>query len=131
MKTRIVIFVKQRFLMVISCVCDCRFLMLFQKGPESDLVVGNRRGSAVGALVDPRRVDLIAGLGETTGKPTFERVLERMKRNPKGREVLLDRPRVNSNNVGHAWDLPENTFGVAYAKFMGSRNFSPDDRPPV
>ncbi|EHA8591874.1 putative Ubiquinone biosynthesis protein COQ4, mitochondrial [Cocos nucifera] len=27
--------------------------------------------------------------------------------------------------------MPENTFGWAYARFMGSRNFSPDDRPPV
>ncbi|KAI3496449.1 hypothetical protein L1887_38813 [Cichorium endivia] len=88
-------------------------------------------GSAVGSLMDPRRADLIAALGETTGKPAFERVLERMKRNPEGREILLDRPRVISKNVGHAWDLPENTFGAAYAKFMGSRNFSPDDRPPV
>ncbi|CAI9265746.1 unnamed protein product [Lactuca saligna] len=88
-------------------------------------------GSAVGALVDPRRADLIAALGETTGKPAFQRVLQRMKSNPQGREILLDRPRVISKNVGHAWDLPENTFGAAYAKFMGSRNFSPDDRPPV
>ncbi|XP_076902691.1 ubiquinone biosynthesis protein COQ4 homolog, mitochondrial-like [Bidens hawaiensis] len=87
-------------------------------------------GSAVGALVDPRRADLIAALGETTGKPAFERVLKRMKRHPR-RQILLDRPRVLSSNVGHAWDLPENTFGAAYAKFMGSRNFSPDDRPPV
>lgn len=54
-----------------------------------------------------------------------------MKRNPEGRAVLLERPRVISANVGHAWDLPPNTFGAAYAKFMGSRNFSPDDRPPV
>ena len=46
-------------------------------------------GSAVGALVDPRRADLIAALGETTGKPAFERVLERMKRNPEGRVRLL------------------------------------------
>ncbi|XP_065875425.1 ubiquinone biosynthesis protein COQ4 homolog, mitochondrial [Euphorbia lathyris] len=88
-------------------------------------------GSAVGALVDPRRADLIAALGETTGKPAFERVLERMKRSPEGRAVLLERPRVLSANVGHAWDLPANTFGAAYARFMGSRNFSPDDRPPV
>lgn len=42
-------------------------------------------GSAVGALLDPRRADLIAALGETTGKPAFERVLERMKRSPEGR----------------------------------------------
>ncbi|KAK2967790.1 hypothetical protein RJ640_008010 [Escallonia rubra] len=138
-------------------------------------------GSAVGALLDPRRADLIAALGETTGKPAFERVLARMKSSPEGRvslvfisfsdantkaymilplmavfvlglsenhilsaiayasptatalsqAVLLERPRVISANVGHAWDLPENSFGAAYAKFMGSRNFSPDDRPPV
>ncbi|TXG56641.1 hypothetical protein EZV62_017954 [Acer yangbiense] len=127
-------------------------------------------GSAVGALLDPRRADLIAALGETTGKPAFESVLERMKRSPEGRikrqlfpvpsdeirpwktlvleifpmlscwlaisisllsAVLLERPRVISAKVGHAWDLPPNTFGAAYARFMGSRNFSPDDRPPV
>lgn len=46
-------------------------------------------------------------------------------------EVLLERPRVITSQVSHAWDMPENTFGSAYAKFMGSRNFSPDDRPPV
>ncbi|XP_021718380.1 ubiquinone biosynthesis protein COQ4 homolog, mitochondrial-like [Chenopodium quinoa] len=88
-------------------------------------------GSAVGALVDPRRADLIAALGETTGKLAFEKVLERMKRSQEGKAILLERPRIISANVGHAWDLPENTFGAAYAKFMGSRNFSPDDRPPV
>ncbi|KAI3885574.1 hypothetical protein MKX03_009272 [Papaver bracteatum] len=88
-------------------------------------------GSAFGALMDPSRADLIAALGETTGKPAFERVLERMKNNPEGRAMLLERPRVISPYVGHAWDLPENTFGAAYARFMGSRNFSPDDRPPV
>jgi len=42
-------------------------------------------GSAVGALLDPRRADLIAALGETTGKPAFEKVLQRMKSSPEGR----------------------------------------------
>lgn len=42
-------------------------------------------GSALGALMDPRRADLIAALGETTGKPAFQRVLERMKNSPEGR----------------------------------------------
>ncbi|KAJ8900446.1 hypothetical protein K2173_025223 [Erythroxylum novogranatense] len=88
-------------------------------------------GSAIGALLDPRRADLIAALGETTGKPAFERVLQRMKKSPEGREVLLERPRVISAQVAHAWDLPANTFGAAYARFMGSRNFCPDERPPV
>nr|ACU18081.1 unknown [Glycine max] len=88
-------------------------------------------GSTVGALLDPRRADLIAALGETTGKHAFERVLQRMKSSPEGRALLLERPRVVCAKVGHAWDLAANTFGAAYARFMGSRNFSPDDRPPV
>ncbi|XP_068654599.1 ubiquinone biosynthesis protein COQ4 homolog, mitochondrial [Aristolochia californica] len=88
-------------------------------------------GSAFGALMDPRRADLIAALGETTGKPAFQRVLDQMKRSSEGRAVLLEQPRVVYANVAHAWDLPEGTFGAAYARFMGSRNFSPDDRPPV
>lgn len=46
-------------------------------------------GSAVGALMDPRRADLIAALGETTGKPAFERVLGRMKRSPEGKVSFL------------------------------------------
>ncbi|KAK1326831.1 hypothetical protein QJS10_CPA01g00118 [Acorus calamus] len=54
-----------------------------------------------------------------------------MKSSPEGRDVLLERSRVISANVAHAWHLPEHTFGAAYARFMGSHNFSPDDRPPV
>lgn len=42
-------------------------------------------GSAFGALLDPRRADLIAALGETTGKPAFERVLQRMNSSAEGR----------------------------------------------
>ena len=41
------------------------------------------------SIFDPRKADLIAALGETTGKPAFERVLEIMKRSPKGRVRLL------------------------------------------
>lgn len=49
-------------------------------------------GSAFGALLDPRRADLIAALGETTGKPAFQRVLERMRRSPEGRVSPSPRP---------------------------------------
>lgn len=41
-------------------------------------------GSALGALMDPRRADLIAALGETTGKPAFQNTLYRMKRSQEG-----------------------------------------------
>lgn len=33
--------------------------------------------------------------------------------------------------VAHAWDMEEGTFGQAYARFMGDRNFLAGDRPPV
>lgn len=42
-------------------------------------------GSALGALMDPRRADLIAALGETTGKPAFQWVLQRMKNSSEGK----------------------------------------------
>ncbi|XP_024399347.1 ubiquinone biosynthesis protein COQ4 homolog, mitochondrial isoform X2 [Physcomitrium patens] len=88
-------------------------------------------GSAVGAFINPARADFVAALGETTGGPAFHLILERMKASPEGQQILNERPRVIASQVQHAWDMPENTFGGAYAKFMGSRNFSPDDRPPV
>ncbi|KAG6557578.1 hypothetical protein Mapa_000854 [Marchantia paleacea] len=88
-------------------------------------------GSAVGAALNPARADLVAALGETTGGPAFQRILKKMRSSPEGRRVLADRPRVTSAAMGPAWDMPPNTFGAAYAKFMGDRNFSPDDRPPV
>lgn len=81
--------------------------------------------------MDPSRADLVAALGETTGSLAFRNMLARMKNNREGRRILARCPRVTSASVGHAWDLPDNTFGAAYAKFMGKRNFSPDDRPPV
>ncbi|KAK7355736.1 hypothetical protein VNO80_14997 [Phaseolus coccineus] len=111
------------------------------EGSRIRLKTWQQASVAVGALLDPRRADLIAALGETTGKPAFEKVLERMKSSPEGRQQLIIILTYRlcywsalvfvSANVGHAWDLPENTFGAAYARFMGSRNFSPDDRPPV
>ncbi|EFJ16291.1 hypothetical protein SELMODRAFT_271567 [Selaginella moellendorffii] len=88
-------------------------------------------GSAVGAALNPARADLVAALGETTGGFAFQRMLERMERSPEGQRILAERPRVTSSAMSRAWDLPPNTFGAAYAQFMGSRNFSPDDRPPV
>ena len=35
---------------------------------------------------------------------------------------------LQNSSVEHAWALPPSTFGGAYAKFMGDRNFQADDR---
>ena len=50
---------------------------------------------------------------------------------PKGQQTVLTVALLQNEAVAHAWDLPEGTFGHAYAKFMGDRNFTAGDRPPV
>ena len=42
-------------------------------------------GSAVGALLNPARADLVAALGETTGGPAFHLMLDRMRMSSEGR----------------------------------------------
>ena len=42
-------------------------------------------GSAVGALLNPARADLVAALGETTGGPAFQLMLDRMRMSSEGR----------------------------------------------
>jgi len=54
-----------------------------------------------------------------------------MRADPVGQAILSDRPRVTNESVAHCWDLPPHTFGAAYARFMGDRNFTAGERPPV
>lgn len=52
---------------------------------------------------------------------------------PEGREILKDKPRVNTVtwNFERLLDLPHNTFGYQYAQWMGGLKFTPDERPVV
>lgn len=88
-------------------------------------------GAAVGALASPRRADLVATLGETTGQSTFQNLRNRMKRCESGRRLLEERPLINSRTLERCKNLPEGTFGQAYASFMIKRGFDADDRPVV
>jgi len=56
---------------------------------------------------------------------------DRMAADETGRLILAERPRVTDEAVAHCWDLPPHTFGGAYARFMGTRGFAADERPPV
>ncbi|GFR45700.1 hypothetical protein Agub_g7010 [Astrephomene gubernaculifera] len=87
--------------------------------------------SAVGALLKPARGDLVAVVGETTGEWLLPSIRDRMQRDPVGRLILADRPRVTNATVDYCRTLPPDTFGAAYARFMGDRRFLADDRPPV
>ncbi|KAG7671332.1 hypothetical protein Ndes2526B_g02172 [Nannochloris sp. 'desiccata'] len=87
--------------------------------------------ASLGAFTDPRRGDLVAVVGETTGVPALRAIRDRMLRSAEGRELLADRPRITDETVAPCWDLPVETFGGAYAQFMGERGFKANDRPTV
>lgn len=87
--------------------------------------------ASLGAFANPRRADLVAVVGETTGVSALRAIRDRMRRSPEGQELLALRPRVTDESVAHAWDLPPGTFGGAYAQFMGKRGFRADERPAV
>ncbi|XP_052862095.1 ubiquinone biosynthesis protein COQ4 homolog, mitochondrial [Anopheles cruzii] len=87
-------------------------------------------GSSMAALIDPRRHDMIACLGETTGREALENIKHLMEANEEGRQILLEKPRINTRTVDmEALErLPENTFGHLYVTFMKENNITPDSR---
>ncbi|BCR91600.1 ubiquinone biosynthesis protein COQ4 [Aspergillus chevalieri] len=91
-------------------------------------------GSAVGSLLNPRRGDLIAALGEATATPYFiYRLRDAMLSDPTGRRILRDRPRITSENLPLPYlrSLPENSVGHTYAAWLDREGVSPDTRDNV
>lgn len=79
----------------------------------------------------PARADLVAALGETTGTFALSRMHQQMLGDPVGQRILREKPRITDETLDRCWDMPSDTFGGAYAKFMGKRGFSANERPPV
>ncbi|KAF7314236.1 Ubiquinone biosynthesis protein COQ4, mitochondrial [Mycena kentingensis (nom. inval.)] len=90
-------------------------------------------GSAVMALADPRRGDMVAALGETTAGPALPRLRDRMLESKEGRQILKDRPRINSTTVDldKLAQLPDGTLGRAYTTWLERTGVTPDTRSPV
>jgi len=91
-------------------------------------------GSALLAVRNPARGDLVAALGETTGSAALQRLLRRMEASEEGPLLLKERTIVSSETVSPKrlkQECPTGTFGAAYADFMLKRNFSPDNRSIV
>ncbi|KAI9007746.1 coenzyme Q biosynthesis protein Coq4-domain-containing protein [Hyaloraphidium curvatum] len=90
-------------------------------------------GSAVTALVNPLRGDMVAVLGETTGTSALRRIRDRMLLDRDGRRILRERPRIGSATVDIARlrSLPPGTFGRAYADWLDDHGVTPDTRMPV
>ncbi|KAH0607466.1 uncharacterized protein H6S33_002500 [Morchella sextelata] len=91
-------------------------------------------GSAVGSLLNPRRGDLIAALGEATATPYFiYRLRDAMLADPTGRRILRDRPRITSKTMSMEMlrALPDGTVGREYAAWLDKEGVSPDTRSQV
>lgn len=91
-------------------------------------------GSAFGSLRNPYRHDLIAALGEATAKPFFiSRLRQAMLKDPTGRRILKDRPRITSKTMPleKLRLLPENSVGRAYAAWLDREGVTPDTRDDV
>ncbi|XP_067646150.1 ubiquinone biosynthesis protein COQ4 homolog, mitochondrial isoform X2 [Eurosta solidaginis] len=90
-------------------------------------------GSSIASLIDPRRHDMIAALGETTGELALRNILQTMQASIEGKRILEQKPRINTRTVdfNRLRSLTENTFGYAYAKFLDDNNVTPDTRMEV
>ncbi|KAJ5162342.1 hypothetical protein N7492_007734 [Penicillium capsulatum] len=91
-------------------------------------------GSALGSIINLRRADLIAALGEATATPYFVyRLRDAMLSDPTGRRILRDRPRLTSKTLHMPYlrTLPENSVGREYARWLDREGVSPDTRDSV
>ncbi|KAF8606396.1 putative COQ4 protein, responsible for restoring ubiquinone biosynthesis [Ceratobasidium sp. AG-I] len=90
-------------------------------------------GSALAALADPRRGDMVAALGETTAGPFLPRLRDEMIASPEGRAILKHRPRVNTDTVDMLAlsRMPEGSWGHTYVTWLDRCGVTPDTREPV
>lgn len=90
-------------------------------------------GSALAAITDPFRDDMVAVFGEVTGAYAFRDLHRIMSNDEEGRQILRDRPRINTRTVDldYLSRLPDYTFGYMYYRFLHDNNVTPDSRLPV
>jgi Coenzyme Q (ubiquinone) biosynthesis protein Coq4 len=95
--------------------------------------------SATTAFADPTRADAVAALGDITAPITLQRIQEKMRQHPTGRQILLEKPLVSKATIPYEKlmaDAPDHpseavTFGQAYGCFLKSHGFDPDERDDV
>ncbi|XP_043575747.1 ubiquinone biosynthesis protein COQ4 homolog, mitochondrial isoform X1 [Chiloscyllium plagiosum] len=90
-------------------------------------------GSALMALYNPYRHDMVAVLGETTGLLAIRKLRDRMQNHPEGFQILQERPRISTSTLDlvSLRELPDGTFGREYVRFLDVNKVTPDSRMPV
>jgi ubiquinone biosynthesis protein COQ4 len=86
--------------------------------------------SAVLALLDTHRADLVAALSETTvTASTLQTLADRIAASPFSQSLLTDKPRITGASIAHLSSLPPASLGFQYHSFLSSHRFSPASRP--
>uniref|UniRef100_H3CUE5 Ubiquinone biosynthesis protein COQ4 homolog, mitochondrial n=2 Tax=Tetraodon nigroviridis TaxID=99883 RepID=H3CUE5_TETNG len=90
-------------------------------------------GSGVAALQNPYRHDMVAVLGETTGHLALTNLRNRMRNDPEGYAVLMERPRIRLSTLDltKMASMPDGTFGREYLRFLEDNHVTPDSRADV
>jgi ubiquinone biosynthesis protein COQ4 len=86
----------------------------------------------LGSLMDPRRGDLVAGLGDVTANTasSLTKLAAAMKQTTAGQRLLESKPFLSSANLDpvELREMPPRTLGKEYIDFMDSHHFSADER---
>jgi len=88
-------------------------------------------GSALIALSNPWRADMVAVNGEVTGTLALKYMRDRFLQTEEGRQILQDKPRINGATLAALENQPPDTVGGVYFAFMNRYKLSPDDRDAV
>jgi ubiquinone biosynthesis protein COQ4 len=86
------------------------------------------------SILDTIDIDMVAALGEATASPFFiNKLRDTMLLDPTGRRILRDKPRITSTSldVEKLRQLPHNTIGREYARWLEIEGVSPDTRAAV
>jgi ubiquinone biosynthesis protein COQ4 len=89
--------------------------------------------SALIALNNPLRQDMVAAIAETTSLTSLTRLRDSMLVHKTGRKILRTRPLINVETIDFEKlsTLKQSTFGYAYYRFVKDNNVSPMDRVDV
>lgn len=81
--------------------------------------------SAISVFTNPERADMLATLGEVTGRNALQRLHARMCSDRVGIRILIEKPSIRSTHIdiNYLRSLPSHTFGYAYSQFMDAHGY--------
>ena len=73
----------------------------------------------LGAILDPRRGDLVAGLGDATSEGQLRLIRKSLMETKAGRKLMLEKPLISEGSLNLlSTEFPDDSLGKKYAEFM-------------